>query len=64
MLENKEHEIITGEDYKNLIINAAQSLENSKEEINELNVFPVPDGDTGSNMSLTVAEAAKKLMNN
>lgn len=64
MLENKEHEIITGDDYKNLIINAAQSLENSKEEINELNVFPVPDGDTGSNMSLTVAEAAKKLMNN
>lgn len=64
MLENKEHEIITGDDYKNLIINAAQSLENNKEEINELNVFPVPDGDTGSNMSLTVAEAAKKLMNN
>ena len=33
MLENKEHEIITGDDYKNLIINAAQSRENSKEEI-------------------------------
>lgn len=64
MLENKEHEIITGEDYKNLIINAAQSLEDNKEEINELNVFPVPDGDTGSNMSLTVLEAAKKLLNN
>ena len=64
MAENKEHEIITGEDYKNLIINAAQSLEDNKEEINELNVFPVPDGDTGSNMSLTVLEAAKKLMNN
>ena len=64
MAENKEHEIITGEDYKNLIINAAQSLENNKDEINELNVFPVPDGDTGSNMSLTVLEAAKKLMNN
>ena len=64
MAENKEHEIITGEDYKNLIINAAQSLEDNKEEINELNVFPVPDGDTGSNMSLTVLEAAKKLLNN
>lgn len=64
MAENKEHEIITGEDYKNLIINAAQSLEDNKEEINELNVFPVPDGDTGSNMSLTVLEAAKKLMSN
>ena len=61
MIETKEHEIITGDDYKKLIINAAQSLEDSKEEINELNVFPVPDGDTGSNMCLTVAEAAKEL---
>lgn len=64
MAENKQHDIITGEDYKKLIINAAQSLEDNKEEINELNVFPVPDGDTGSNMSLTVAEAAKELMKN
>ena len=64
MLKNKEHEIINGEDYKKLIINAAQSLEDNKDEINELNVFPVPDGDTGSNMSLTVAEAAKVLMKN
>ena len=64
MAENKQHDIINGEDYKKLIINAAQSLEDNKEEINELNVFPVPDGDTGSNMSLTVAEAAKKLMSN
>lgn len=64
MSEKKQHDIITGEDYKKLIINAAQSLEDNKEEINELNVFPVPDGDTGSNMSLTVAEAAKELMKN
>ena len=63
MSDKKQHDIITGEDYKKLIINAAQSLEDNKEEINELNVFPVPDGDTGSNMSLTVAEAAKELMN-
>ncbi len=64
MSKEIKHDIINGEDYKNLIINAAQSLEDNKEEINELNVFPVPDGDTGSNMSLTVAEAAKKLLNN
>lgn len=62
MLDKKQHDIITGKDYKKLIINAAQSLEDNKEEINELNVFPVPDGDTGSNMSLTVAEAARELM--
>lgn len=58
-----KHNIINGEDYKNLIIGAAMSLEDSKEEINELNVFPVPDGDTGSNMSMTVAEAARELSN-
>ena len=57
-----QHDKINGDDYRTLIINAAQSLENSKEEINELNVFPVPDGDTGSNMSMTVANAAKELM--
>lgn len=58
------HEKINGDDYKNLIIGAAQSLENSKEEINDLNVFPVPDGDTGSNMSMTVGNAAKELLKN
>lgn len=56
------HEKINGDDYKNLIISAAQSLEDSKDEINDLNVFPVPDGDTGSNMSLTVGNAAKELI--
>ena len=56
------HETINGDDYKNLIIGAAQSLENSKEEINDLNVFPVPDGDTGSNMSMTVGNAARELL--
>ena len=56
------HITINGDDYKNLIIGAASSLEKSKEEINELNVFPVPDGDTGSNMSMTVSNAAKELL--
>lgn len=57
-----EHEKINGSDYRKLIIIAAQCLEDNKEEINELNVFPVPDGDTGSNMSMTVSNAAKELM--
>lgn len=56
------HEKISGKDYKNLIISAAYQLEKSKEEINDLNVFPVPDGDTGSNMSLTVGNAARELL--
>ncbi|MBQ8546379.1 MAG: DAK2 domain-containing protein [Clostridia bacterium] len=63
MTKNNEHITIDGNDYKNLIINAAKCLEDNKEEINELNVFPVPDGDTGSNMSMTVANAAKELLN-
>ena len=53
---------ITGELFKNMIINAAAAIENHKQEINELNVFPVPDGDTGTNMSLTIGVAEKALI--
>ncbi|MBQ7353727.1 MAG: DAK2 domain-containing protein [Clostridia bacterium] len=56
------HEKINGTDYKALILNAAQCLEDNENQINELNVFPVPDGDTGSNMSKTVSTAAKELL--
>ena len=41
----------------------AYNLERNKEYINELNVFPVPDGDTGSNMSLTIMSAANEVSN-
>ena len=44
-----------------MVMNAAASIENHKQEINELNVFPVPDGDTGTNMSLTIGAAEKAL---
>ena len=53
---------VTGELFKSMIINAAAAIENHKQEINELNVFPVPDGDTGTNMSLTISAAEKALM--
>jgi len=52
---------ITGELYKKMIINAAAAIENNKQEINDLNVFPVPDGDTGTNMSLTIGAAESAL---
>jgi len=52
---------ITGDVFKNMVINAAAAIENNKQEINELNVFPVPDGDTGTNMSLTISAAEKAL---
>jgi DAK2 domain fusion protein YloV len=44
-----------------MILNAAAAIELHKTEVNELNVFPVPDGDTGTNMSLTLSAGAKAL---
>ena len=43
-----------------MFLAGAQNLEAKKEWINELNVFPVPDGDTGTNMSMTIMAAAKR----
>ena len=54
-------ERVTGELFKRMIANAAAAIDNHKQEINELNVFPVPDGDTGTNMSLTIGAADKAL---
>ena len=44
-----------------MFLAGAQNIEAKKEYINELNVFPVPDGDTGTNMSLTIMSAAKEV---
>ncbi len=44
-----------------MFLAGAKNLENNKEWINELNVFPVPDGDTGTNMTLTILSAAKEV---
>lgn len=44
-----------------MILCADTALEENIQEINELNVFPVPDGDTGTNMSLTMNNAAEAL---
>ena len=46
---------------KKMFLAGAQGLESKKEWINELNVFPVPDGDTGTNMTLTIMSAAKEV---
>jgi len=48
---------------KKALAGAAKFLEDNKEEVNSLNVFPVPDGDTGTNMSLTVNSAIKQGLN-
>ena len=44
-----------------MIISAAAAIEINKQALNELNVFPVPDGDTGTNMSMTINAAAADL---
>lgn len=53
-------EIIDGVLLRKALTGAATLLETNKEEINSLNVFPVPDGDTGTNMSLTMKSALKQ----
>ena len=52
---------IHGAEFRRLIINAAASIEINKQALNDLNVFPVPDGDTGTNMSMTINAAANDL---
>lgn len=47
--------------FSKMFLAAAKSLENKKEWINELNVFPVPDGDTGTNMTMTIMSAAREV---
>lgn len=54
-------EYIDGAALTEMILCAADALDRNKQAINELNVFPVPDGDTGTNMSLTMANAASEL---
>ena len=51
----------TGNDVLSAIAAASKNLSERKEEINRLNVFPVPDGDTGTNMSLTIESVVKNV---
>lgn len=52
---------INAEMFAKMFLAGAKNLESKKEWINELNVFPVPDGDTGTNMTLTIMAAAKEV---
>ena len=49
---------VDGKTLAGMLIHASACLNAEKQKINELNVFPVPDGDTGTNMSLTISTAA------
>ena len=52
---------IDGAAFRQMVIQAAYAVEARKKELNDLNVFPVPDGDTGINMSATINAAAREL---
>ena len=54
---------VTGELFKEMVLCGANTLHNNYPEIDALNVFPVPDGDTGTNMSLTFSAGAKEVDN-
>ncbi len=53
--------MLSGNIFRNALISAGISIENSRKKVDELNVYPVPDGDTGTNMSLTMSVAVREL---
>lgn len=53
--------MIEGSQLRDAFISAAHNIENQKQAVDALNVFPVPDGDTGTNMSMTITAAAREL---
>ena len=52
---------ISGAMFKQMVLHGAAAITAEKQAINDLNVFPVPDGDTGTNMSMTIASAVDAL---
>ena len=55
------HKTINSSDFKKMILVGAKQLEINRAKVDALNVFPVPDGDTGTNMSLTMQSAVKEV---
>ena len=58
-----KYDRINGQDFYNMVVNASNRLLEESDFVNALNVFPVPDGDTGSNMSMTFKAAVKEIEN-
>lgn len=53
--------MINGDILRDALVSAANNLTNNKKRVDDLNVFPVPDGDTGTNMSMTLANSVREL---
>ena len=58
-----KYDRINGQDFYNMVVNASNRLLEESDFVNALNVFPVPDGDTGTNMSMTFKAAVKEIEN-
>ena len=58
-----KYNTINGHDFYNMVVNASNRLLEESDFVNALNVFPVPDGDTGTNMSMTFKSAVKEIEN-
>lgn len=58
-----KYEKINGHDFYNMVVNGSNRLLEQSDYVNALNVFPVPDGDTGTNMSMTFKAAVKEIEN-
>ena len=58
-----KYQKINGHDFYNMVVNASNRLLEESDFVNALNVFPVPDGDTGTNMSMTFKAAVKEIEN-
>ena len=52
---------IDAKTFLSMLVSGANALENNKEKINNMNVFPVPDGDTGINMTLTLGAVRREV---
>lgn len=61
MNELEDFAVINGSMLRDAIISAAITINNRKREVDELNVYPVPDGDTGTNMSMTIGNSVAEL---
>ena len=61
MVDNSKEKIIDGELFASIIENGAKNLKSHLQEVNDLNVFPIPDGDTGDNMYMTISGGISPL---
>ena len=61
LLSEEVYDMLNGSSFRNALISGANNITAHKSEINALNIFPVPDGDTGTNMSMTIESASAAL---